>query len=237
MNREYQKQYSRELERSMEVLVFGSSGLPAVIFPTSKGRFFDYEDRGMVAVVASKIERNELQLFCVDSVDNESWYNRAISARDRVRRHINYEGYLLKELLPWIRSCNQSNQLAVAGCSFGGYHALNFALRHPDLVSYCVSMGGAFDIHQFLDGYYDENCYFHCPPDYISNLTDEWYLSRYRQMTIVLATGEDDICRAENERISRIMRAKQIPHRLDIWGDHTGHDWPWWQRMEAKFFL
>src|ERR1035441_3474639 len=29
-------------------------------------------------------------------------------------------------------------------------------LRHPELVGPCVSMGGAFDIHQFLNGYYDD---------------------------------------------------------------------------------
>jgi len=68
-------------------------------------------------------------------------------------------------------------------------------------------------------------------------MNDEWYLSRYRQMRIVLATGEDDICRADNERMSQLMASKQIPHWLDVWGDHTGHDWPWWQQMEGKFFL
>jgi esterase/lipase superfamily enzyme len=68
-------------------------------------------------------------------------------------------------------------------------------------------------------------------------MTDTWYLSRYGEMKIILATGEDDICRAENERLSRIMGSKRIPHWLDVWGDHTGHDWPWWERMEAKFFL
>ena len=237
MNREYQKHYSRELQRDMELLVFGTGSQPIIIFPTSMGRFFDYENRGMVDVIASKIDHGEQQLFCVDSVDSESWYNKSVSPRQRVGRQIQYERYLLNELLRWIRSRNPSPKIGVAGCSFGGYHALNFALRHPDMVSHCVSMGGAFDIHQFLDGYYDDNCYFNCPPDYIANITDEWYLSRYREMKIVLATGEDDICRSENERMSQIMTAKQIPHWLDVWGAHTGHDWPWWQQMEAKFFL
>jgi len=237
MNREYYNAYTRELHRDMEVLVFGTSGLPTVIFPTSMGRFFDYENRGMVEVVAPRIERGELQLVCVDSVDSESWYNKAVHPSERVQRQNQYERYLLHELLPWIRSRNQSSRIGVAGCSFGGYHAVNFSLRHPDLVSLCISMSGAFDVHQFLDGYYDEDCYFNCPPDYLANLNDEWYLSRYRQMKIVLATGEDDMCRAENERLSRLMDAKQMPHWLDVWGDHAGHDWPWWQAMAAKFFL
>jgi len=135
MNREYHNTYSRELQRDMEVLVFGTSGLPTVVFPTSMGRFFDYENHGMVAVVAQRIERGELQLFCVDSVDSESWYNKAVHPRERVQRHNHYERYLLHELLAWVRSCSQSPRVGVAGCSFGGYHAVNFSLRHPDLVS------------------------------------------------------------------------------------------------------
>ena len=47
--------------------------------------------------------------------------------------------------------------MGATGCSFGGYHAINFALRHPDLVTYAVSMSAAFDIPQrFLDGHYDD---------------------------------------------------------------------------------
>jgi esterase/lipase superfamily enzyme len=98
-------------------------------------------------------------------------------------------------------------------------------------------MGGAFDIHQFLNGYYDDNCYFNCPPDFLPNLTDERYLREYRNgMRLVLATGETDICLKENLRLAGIMDGKQIPHWLDVWGDGTGHDWPWWQRMAVKFF-
>ena len=68
---------------------------------------------------------------------------------------------------------------------------MNFALRHPDLVASCVSMGGAFDIHQFINGYYDDNCYYNCPPDFLPNLNEAWFLERYRRMRIVLATGEN----------------------------------------------
>jgi esterase/lipase superfamily enzyme len=49
-----------------------------LVFPTSGGRFFEYEDRGMVNALLPKIDRGELQIICVDSVDQESWYNRSI---------------------------------------------------------------------------------------------------------------------------------------------------------------
>ncbi len=59
----------------------------------------------------------------------------------------------------------------MTGCSFGAYHAMNLALKHPDLITDCVCMGGAYDIRQFLHGYYDDNCYFNNPPDYLPGLT------------------------------------------------------------------
>ena len=83
-------------------------------------------------------------------------------------------------MVPLVRARNAWGDLAVTGCSFGGYHSVNFALRHPELVDYCVSMGGAFDIHQFMDGYYDDNCYFNCPPDFLAKLERSLVPGPYR---------------------------------------------------------
>lgn len=236
MNREYHKWQSSRLDREMEMLVFGHGGAPVIVFPTSMGRFFEYEDRGMIEALGDKIAGGHLQVFCVDSVDAESWYNKSVPPRQRVLRHIAYEGYLLDEVLPFIRARNDAPDLSVTGCSFGGYHCVNFALRHPDLVARCVSMGGAFNvIPRFLDGYYDGDCYFNCPPHYLAGGDDGWYWDRYQRMDLVLATGEHDICLDENLRLSGILAARSIPHVLDVWGDGTGHDWPWWQQMARKF--
>jgi esterase/lipase superfamily enzyme len=220
----------------MELLVFGHAGPPVIVFPTSMGRFFEYEDRGMVHAVSHQLDSGNLQLFCVDGVDLESWYNKHVHPYDRVQRHIQYEEYLLHEVIPLIRSRNGSSRLATTGCSFGGYHCTNFALRHPDIVTDCISMSGAYDIHQFLDEYYDQNCYFNCPVDFLRGMTDSWYLDRYRQMRIVLGAGDWDICLGENQRLSKILNDKSVPHWLDVWGEHIKHDWPLWQRMAVKFF-
>ncbi len=219
----------------MEMLIFGHAGNPTLVFPTSQGRFFEYEDRGMVGALAHKLEHGQLQLFCVDSVDSESWYNRGVHPRQRVERHMTYESYLLHEVLPLIKQKNQSLSLAVTGCSFGGYHAVNFALRHPDVVTHCYSMSGAFDIKQFLDGYYDNDCYFNSPHDYLQNMGDPWYLDRYRHNWYLLATGNHDFCWNDNEMLAIHMRNKSMNHRVDVWGDGTGHDWPWWHRMAEQY--
>src|SRR6267154_3998040 len=120
MKREYHKWSSPALGRDMKLLVFGHAGLPALVFPSSCGSFFEFEDRGMINVVHEKLEQGRLQLFCVDSVDSESWYNLAVPPRWRIARHMQYEQYLMQEVLPLIRQHNPSSQLAAIGCSFGG---------------------------------------------------------------------------------------------------------------------
>ena len=167
LNREYQVEHSAELGRPMERLVFGHGGLPIIVFPTSCSRFYQFEDEGMVAAIADKIDRGEVQLFCVDSVDSESWYARSVEGRWRIARHLQYERYIMNEVIPGIRARNGNPQLAMAGCSFGGFHAMTMALRHPDVITGVLSMSGAFEIGRFLRGHYDEDSYL-CVADSLS---------------------------------------------------------------------
>jgi len=237
MRREYHKWFSQALGRDMEMLVFGQDGLPVIVFPTSQGRFYEFEDRGMVGAIADKIEGRRVQLFCVDSVDGESWYNRNVPPRWRIARQVQYEQYVVNEVVPFARKDHDRPHLAAMGCSFGGYHAVNMSLRHPDVFTGCLSMSGAFDLKSmgFLNGYYDDDCYFNLPLDYLPNLSDMRILERLRQNTYVLATGVHDQCWNNNERLAGLMRSKGIPVRLDVWGDHARHDWPWWQRMLQSY--
>jgi esterase/lipase superfamily enzyme len=235
MKREYQSWWSPALGRQMELLVFGHGGTPLLVFPTSMGRFYDYENRNMIGVIGDRYESGELQAFCVDSVDSESWYDKSVPPRARVERHMAYERYLLEEVLPFIRKRNESPSVTVTGCSFGGYHSADFAFRNPQLCDGLISFGGAFDIHQFLRGYYDQDCYFHCPPDFLPNINDENLLNEIRRVRIILAAGETDMCLPENQRLSQILHQKNIPHQLDVWGGGAGHDWPWWEKMAVKF--
>lgn len=227
MNREYHHWVSPILGRSMETLVFGHAGAPVLVFPTTMGRFYQYEDFGMVAALEAKIDAGLLHLFCVDSVDAESWYNRAVTPRQRVQRHLDYERYILDEYVPFIRTRNVG-PLLVTGTSFGAYHALTLTLRHPALVDKVVALSGRYDVKGFLDGYYDDDVYFHCPVDFLPNLTDEAYLGPLRQIRIILVSGEHDIALSSTRFISETLHARDIPHELAIWWGRT-HDWPLWR--------
>lgn len=236
MRRDYHNWYSHRLGRHMELLAYGQAGLPILVFPTSRGKFFEYENNGMIHAIWEKIERGEVMVFCIDSIDSESWYNRSIHPHDRVMRHVAYENYILYEVTPLMKNLSGHQRICTTGCSLGAYHALNFALRHPDLTSACITMSGSYDMKPFMDGYYDTDFYFQNPVDYIPNQNDPWFLERYQLMRIVLAAGDWDICLGENFRMANILGAKGIPHWLDVWTGGEKHDWPLWQRMAVKFF-
>jgi esterase/lipase superfamily enzyme len=227
MNREYHHWVSPNLGRSMETLVFGQAGAPVLVFPTTMGRFYQYEDFGMVAALETKLDQGLLQLFCPDSVDAESWYNKAVPPRQRVLRHLDYERYIVQEYLPFIRRHNPG-PLLVTGTSFGAYHAVNFALRHPALVTKLVALSGRYDVKTFMDGYYDDDVYYNCPVDFLPNLTDETYLGPMRRMRIVLLSGEHDIALASTRLIAEALTAKDVPNELAIWWGYV-HDWPLWR--------
>ncbi len=236
MNREYHKWYSSQLGHDMEYLLFGHAGRPIVVFPTSQGRFYQYEDFGMVGALAERIEKGEVQLLCADSIDSESWYNRGLPVHDRALRHNAWERYLINELLPWFAGRNPGvrDNLCLTGTSFGAYHAINFGFKHPDLVKRVVALSGAYSLRFLVNGAWDEEEYFNSPLDYLPNLHDDWYLSRMRAQEIVLGVGSDDICLASTRRLSDELWAKAVPHWLDVWAG-AWHDWPIWREMAVKF--
>jgi esterase/lipase superfamily enzyme len=235
MRREYAKWHSGRLGREMELLIFGEGGMPVLVFPTSGGRFFEFEDRGMIAAIEDKIHNGVVQLYCVDSVDRESWYCPEAPGRQRIIRHMAYEQYVMDEVLPLVRHRNSDWRLLALGCSFGGYHAVNIALRHPEEFTGFVSLSGIFDLSHFLGGYYDTDCYLNLPTHYLPNLTDARYLEKYRRSRYVLATGWDDQCLSESQRLDQVLKVAGIPHQFKVWNGLKTHDWPTWQRMAQEY--
>ena len=65
MNREYHIWHSPSLNRNMELLVFGHGGSRVLVFPTSMGRYYEWEDRGMMDALGEHIERGWIQVFCL----------------------------------------------------------------------------------------------------------------------------------------------------------------------------
>ncbi|MDX1663400.1 MAG: alpha/beta hydrolase-fold protein [Candidatus Promineifilaceae bacterium] len=230
MNREYHRWYSPSLGRDMQLLIFGHAGARLLVFPTSMGRFYEWEDRGMAQALRHQIEQGWLQMYCIDSVDKESWYARWKHPNDRARHQTAYENYITREVLPLSRQKNNNSFLITTGASFGAYHAVNFALRHPHLVDRTIGLSGFYDITKWADGYTGGEVYFHNPVAYIPNEHNPGRLAALRRLDIVLAVGRDDSLADNNRNFSHLLWQKGIWNALRVW-DGWCHDWPYWTDM------
>lgn len=239
MNCEYIKWFSPNLNQEMELKIYGKAGKPVLVFPAQGGRFFEFEDFGMIQAVESFIENERAVFFTVDSIDAQSWANFDAHPADRARRHENYDRYITQEVVPFIRERCQGQKCLATGCSMGGYHAANFYFRHPDLFDRAICLSGLMQLRYFLGEYMDDTVYLNSPLHYLWNLTDPWYLEQYKQGKIVVCVGQgawENEMRADALALQQVLKEKQIPHWVDFWGEDVNHDWPWW-RKQLPYFL
>lgn len=226
----YHKFYTQYLSRDFEMLVFGESGIPIILFPTSKGKYYEVKDFGLIASIEKFIDEGKVKIYCPDSIDQMSWYNYIIHPADRVKTHLAYERVILNDVIEFAKFETGSKLVGLAGCSFGAYHATNIAFKYPDKISSLISISGTFDIRPHIFGFFDDDCYFNSPFDYMPNLEDNWYLENIRKIKIIFGVGENDFYFNENKRMSEILSSKNIPHEFDVRKD-AWHDWQYWRKM------
>jgi esterase/lipase superfamily enzyme len=225
----------------MEILVFGFAGTPVILFPTRTAHFYDYENWKIIDSISDKINAGQLHIFCVDSNDIESFYSK-IPAVEKIKKHLEYEQYILKEVLPFVRLSNKNKSLTVAGCSLGGYHAVNLAFKYPEYFSKVVGMSSRYDLTlssakfpDLLDGVLNEDVYFNMPSMFIPNLADKSILRFLRKMKIVLAIGREDPFFENNVQLYNALLSKNIYPEIYIWDDEAHRPRHW--RQMVKFYL
>lgn len=228
--------YSRHLGIDVAYAWYGSCGAPVVLFPTSGGNHLENEDRGLVDALMPKIAAGAIQAVCVESINRDSWQRKDLHAAERLRRHDLWDAFLADEFLPFVRAMAPAGKLTVYGASMGGYHAVNVAARHPDLVDRCIAFSGLFDVHRLLDGdpFWNDLCYYHSPEAFIPNMDAEW-TAKLSRVEWVIATGEHDSLVDESRRLISIFSDKGVPATGEIWPGVFGHDWPFWREHLPRF--
>jgi esterase/lipase superfamily enzyme len=241
MRREYQRWYSPRLHRDMELLIFGHAGAKVLMFPTRDGRFWEYEQLRIVARLAGKVDAGHLQLYCIEGLAQETFYDRGRHPADRIRRHAAYEDYILNEVLPLMAWTNGHDCTMALGCSLGAFQAASLVLRHPHLFRKLVAFSGRYDLTMPVDcfddlfgGYYSEDVYFHTPTHFLPGLDGGWRLDRMRGLDIVLAVGRDDPFLDNTLHLSRLLGEKHVHHQLHLW-DGRAHRAGAWREMAALY--
>jgi esterase/lipase superfamily enzyme len=225
----------------MELLIFGHAGAKVLMFPTRDGYFWEYEKLNVVASLAEKVDAGHLQLYCVDGLARETFYNFGHHPADRIRRHAAYEEYILNEVLPLMALMNSHDCTIAMGCSLGAFQAASLVLRHPHLFRKLAAFSGRFDltvtVESFEDlfhGYYADDIYFHTPTHFLPGLSCDWRLDTLRHLDIVLAVGAEDPFLDNNRHLSGLLAEKRIDHQLHIW-DGRAHRAGAWRKMAALY--
>jgi esterase/lipase superfamily enzyme len=238
----YHSWWSPHLKQIMELKVYGSSGKPMLVFPTQEGRYFEFEDFGMVEVCKPYIESGRLQIYTVDSIDSQTWTHPHLSVPERVNRYQEYEQYIIKEVFPFAceNNPNHPERILTTGCSMGAYHSANFFFRHPELFDSLLAISGVYRLKLFIGDYMDEKVYYHTPLAFLRGLKDQNTLNLFRQSQIIISVGQgawEDPMLEDTRQLEHLLRIKEIPAWIDYWGHDVNHDWPWWRKKMSYFLM
>lgn len=245
METRYEKWYSPSLGREMECKVYGHAGKPALYIPCQNGRFFDFENYRMADTWAPWIETGRVMVCAVDTLDEETWSNKAGDPAWRIRRHEDWMRYLVEEVVPFMQAVARERNgwsgapgLLAFGCSLGATHAANLYFRYPYLFDRLLALSGIYTAAYGFDDYMDGLVYLNSPEDYLPNMApDHPFIEQYNRNKGVICVGLGAWENPQSTRnVQYALRGKGVNLWVDYWGYDCEHDWPWWFR-QCGYFL
>ena len=162
---------------------------------------------------------------------------------------VKYEDFFFKEFIPFIeqhyRIRPDKRYRAVAGLSMGGYGALVYALKHPDMFSSCVAFSaGIYTDDEIINMNNDSwqkilgvvfgpsltgknrlTAHFKDDdPFYIVKKSDP---EKIKTVRFYIDCGDDDFLYKGNSSFHILLRDLNIPHEYRV--RDGGHRWTYWR--------
>lgn len=202
------------------------------------GHYTDWLTRTNIADYAA-----QYRMIVVMPEGNNGWYTDSTSvATDK------YETYILKELILDVqkryRTIESRYGRGIAGLSMGGYGAIKFGLKRPDVFAFVGSMSGALaaaswteDDLKNLKSIRDSVFSVFGPLASETRKANDIYeiargLSAARVAAlpyIYLDCGTEDLLVGLNHQFAALLREKKIPHEYrELPGDHN---WAYWDQQ------
>ncbi len=218
----------------MHVRWYGWGGARLIAFPTTMGDHTEWPNRYMPDVLREHIARGWLQLWCVDTNHDASWYDKTRHPGDRAWQHLRYDAYIRDELVPFTQHVNSNPFVIATGASFGAFHAMSIGLRNPQLFDRIIGMSGMYDISGMVGGYSDSNVHASNPSSFVRFEHDPGRIGALQRQDIIIAIGKHDPHYEQNKEFSGMLWGKGIGNALREW-DGNAHDWPYWERMIVQY--
>ena len=161
----------------------------------------------------------------------------------------NYEDMFIQELIPYIektyRVKAEKKYRAVAGLSMGGYGALGYSMRHPDVFSTCVAYSaGLCPDDEILECSQDEYDTY-LSPIYGKGVSGNARLSKHwnknnplnlaksiseeklKSVNWYITCGDDDELLYGNSVLNKTFMDRKIPHEYRVYDGK--HNWYYWR--------
>src|SRR5437764_13426054 len=152
MHRNHQCWYSHRLNRNMGVAIYGNYGAPILAFPTSAGDEWEQEGQGMIPTLSPYIEQGRIRIFCINSVNSDSFQNKGAHPFHRSWMQAQYDDYVANEVFPFIDCQCQTPGIGITklGASLRACHAANTLFKHPDPGTPYYALLGVSDLRHSL---------------------------------------------------------------------------------------
>ena len=162
-----------------------------------------------------------------------------------------YESYIIRELIPEIDAKYRTNATrsarAIAGLSMGGYGALKYGVKFPEMFSLAGSFSGALGAANYTSGggileslFKSLNESFGPAGSQTRKANDLFALIREASTEKIKALpfiyfdcGTEDFLFQNNRDFAALLIQKRVPHEFrELPGGHT---WPYWNAQVAEF--
>ena len=231
---------SKLAQRSFDVSVYGDAGRAVIAFPSEDGCSTSWENGGMVEALRERIEAGELQLFCTESMDAQTWLARGAVDDYRLRNLEQWQGYVEKELLPYAARHSASKELPlVAGASIGALNATALMLRQPKRLGGLLAMSGSYDARAFAGADPDQAWLDVSPVDIVRTLANDAKGMKGlagKQLAFVCGRSSDELGLGSQRGLDALCCELGLEASFEYWGWDVVPSWFWWQE-EARQLL
>jgi esterase/lipase superfamily enzyme len=232
--------YSARLEQDVDVVRWGATGTPVVVFPTAGGDAEEIERFHLVDACGELLEAGRIKIYSCDSVSGRALLQRAGTNGHLAWLQRQFIEFVRHEVVPAVRAdCRDDEiEVIVGGSSIGAFNALACVCRYPDVFGSAICLSGTYDLRRFYDGDggdLGDDFFWSSPLHFVPTLDGE-HLERLRRRFVVLASGEgpnEDI--GESWAVARLLGRMGIPNRVDSWGEEWPHDWTTWRVMLPRY--
>ncbi len=204
------------------------------------GHFDNWTDKTKLADYASRYN-----FIIVTPEGGDGWYTDSATVPNE-----KYESYIIKELIPEIdskfRTLADRDHRAIAGLSMGGYGAIKFGLKYPEIFSLAGSFSGALAVTATLPttrdaGFVKSIHTIFGPADSETRKTNDIFkivsempdASKKNLPFLYIDCGTEDFLFQSNRNFIGLLLEEKIPHEYRQ--RPGGHTWTYWDAQVQQF--